>query len=58
MSEFSISTYQLSQFSPEKIALIKHTIADGAMDDELAVFIHQCQLQSVRVLVGVSALEP
>jgi len=43
MSEFSISTYQTPQFSPDKIALIKRTIADGASDDELALFIYQCQ---------------
>lgn len=30
-------------FSPEKIALIKRTIAEGASDDELALFIAQCQ---------------
>lgn len=30
-------------FSPDKIDLIKRTIADGASDDELALFIYQCQ---------------
>lgn len=36
-----VSTHNF--YSPEKIALIKRTIAEGASDDELALFIAQCQ---------------
>jgi len=43
MSDYSISPSKTTQFSPDKVALIKRTIADGASDDELALFIYQCQ---------------
>ena len=42
MTQNSIVPVSVS-FTPEKIALIKRTIADGATDDELALFINQCQ---------------
>jgi len=34
---------QLSSYNEEQIALIKRTIAKGASDDELSLFIYQCQ---------------
>ena len=36
-------TTNLSIYNDDKIALIKRTIARGASDDELALFIQQCQ---------------
>lgn len=43
MSSNSLVQYSTSNFSVEKIDLIKRTIADGSSDDELSLFIYQCQ---------------
>lgn len=37
------TTQKTTSLSPEKIALLKRTIAKGATDDELALFIGQCE---------------
>ena len=38
-----VETTAIERYDPEKIALIKRTIAKGASDDELALFVEVCE---------------
>ena len=40
--EKALATYEPQQLSAEQIALVKRTIAKGATNDELALFVQQC----------------